>query len=219
MKRFSLFMVVASLVITGCSTDNDLKFSEKQTSAFNLKAVAFKSLEAEVLGEIINEYVSKYDDDDKELDVVIDRMQFIAKSNSEFVNLQGGDYAVADKGLIEEALNQPEMLLQQNLFTSPATNVIKAFFNNEINEEAQINDVISSLGNEITICGANSTEEELVLKSVSLMVKNRELSLVKDDKDKEWHETRSICASSLTGGFESPAQAVFNAAVVSIMSL
>lgn len=212
MKRFSLFMMVAALVMTGCNTDDSFVQEKK---LIELKADVNKyNFSDAALNEILDEYILRYDYSSDGNEQVVERVFDIAKSNIYFSSLSGSGYIFMDINCVDKALNYPSDYIEVLPLSIKAKQSLELFFSQELKTNDDVDIMLEGFANEIKNSNdIESGEKNIILFCVSLAGNTRK------GKDDYWGNAHSVMAASLAGSLESPAQAVLNATVMTTLSL
>ncbi|WP_330442210.1 hypothetical protein [Flavobacterium sp. C4GT6] len=221
MKRFSLFMAVAIMSLVGCSEDSFNENFEKEAQV-NLKIDATESVEVRALNEIIDAYKVYYKGGDDDTGIVMNQVFDLSASSKNFLGLTGSDKVVLNELDLDRIVIYPKEVSNNLSLSAEAGYLIDDFFNSTIKSSSDIDMLLNNLIDNITSNMKIDEEEKLVVLNACLLtIKCRGLmqSPSNGGDDDDWSRSNSIMAAGLSGGIDSPAQAVLNAAVVTALTL
>ena len=208
-------MVVITTFLTSCSTDDTL-VSENSKEAFKLKVEnGDNDIAIVALNEITEEYILRYGTSDKPVEDIAEYVLEIAKSNGRFMVLQGSENILCNKEDINMAITLPKLYVQDLNVSTEASNNIIALLDklDQANEEPQ------RLVDDFSVTVAENQNIIQSEKDIMLMASDLILSNNKNGLDNDWKRTSGVMAASVSGGLESPAQAVINAVVVTAITM
>ena len=217
MKRFSLFMAVTALALTSCSTDDSLAGSSIKNGEIKFKSgVSESNYEALVLGEITDAYILKYGTSAASIEEVMENILSIAKSNSAFMSLEGSDYVFVDEGDINKAIADTEAYVVELPFEVATSVDLRGFITQEADPYIMSDVLVQEFSDEVkNNYNISQTDKEIIVMSSDLTI----MSNSKKGRDEDWGTTRDVMACGLSGGLYSPAQAVLNTAVVTVLTM
>ena len=215
MKKFSLFMAATLFFMIGCSSDEYNTELNQESSKLILKKENTNYI-VSVNGEIVNQYMSQYAGGEYSKYEVFENVTMISRSNLDYRVLEGSGTAYVDEVKIDASLNSPESYVASLPFSSVATQKVMSFLSQKVSYDDDTVLLIQVFTDSIR---ANTDLDE---NEKNIIMRAAQLSLCKyniDGEDPEWNKTRTVVASALSGGLDSPAQAVLNAAVVTALTL
>lgn len=201
-------MVIITTFLTSCSTDDSF-ISVDSDKAITLKTGSSENnIAISAFNEILDEYIFRYGKSEKPIEDIIGNVITIAKTNQQFMALQGSGGVLCDMNDINTAIQFPKLYVEELSLSTVSLNEVTTFFEEEVRPETDINSVIYEFTDGINK-NSNIAESEK-----NIILRSCELTLVNSEKDRDWGKTTGLMAASLSGGMESPAQAVLNAVVV-----
>ncbi|KGO78933.1 hypothetical protein Q763_16215 [Flavobacterium beibuense F44-8] len=215
MKKFSLFMAATLFFMIGCSNDDYNTELNHESSEFILKYETENTeFVVSVNEKIVEQYVLRYAGIEYSKNEVFENMFAISRSNIDYMTLTGSDNAYVDESEIDMALQAPEMCVASLPFSDEAKQKLMVFLNQKVDPSTDvsllINDFTNSVRGDINL---DENEKNIILIALQLSVAKG------GEKDLEWVNTRGGIMAAVSGGVDSPAQAVLNAAVVTALTL
>ena len=207
-------MVVTTMFLTSCSRDDSYTRADSDR-VFTLKMDSENDPAISVFSEIVNEYILIYGDLERPKEDILEDIISITKANNRFMALEGSEGVICNGNDIDEALNSPKLHVQNLSLCVDSENEILILFDEMLLEDVSLDTLIYNFENIIMDNNyITESEKDIILRSCYLTLQSN-----LNDKDKDWGKTAGVMASSLSGGTESPAQAVFNAAVITALTL
>lgn len=217
MKKFSLFMAAASFFMMGCSSDDYNTELNQESSEFILKYETENTeFIVSVNEKIVEQYVLRYAGIEYSKNEVFENMFAISRSNIDYMTLTGSDNAYVDESEIDMALQAPEMCVTSLPFSDEAKQKLMVFLNQKVDPSTDVSLLVDDFTDNVRDDVSLDENEKNIITRATQLSLNRYSG---DGNDKQWTKTRGCIVAGLSGGVDSPAQAVLNAAVVTALTL
>lgn len=212
-------MAATLFFMMGCSSDDYNTELNQESSNLILKTqIENTDYIISVNEGIINQYISQYVGGEYSKYEVFENVSTICRSNLDYRTLEGSGAAYVDEIKIDASLNSPESYVTSLPLSDVAKQKVISFLSQKViydyEAAALIQDFINSIKDD-TDLNENEKSTIIMASQFSLERYNRG----GNTEDPAWGSTRGSIVASLSGGLDSPAQAVLNAAVVTALTL